>query len=581
MTNRKCGTCRFYEAGTQQTHGWCRNPAYPRRDDVALLRLDELGCRSGWGKDFWEARGAATGTADVPAQPSAEAAQIVPVPIGTGIAAHTSLALLTMTPTPAAMGALSTPAAHQRGTQEPLTTANPLANAPKDGTMKTDLPLSGHAELDDQGVPIRTTRRSSVAEAHRRALARREQERDSKAARDRALTKELTLRPMPAPEQPTVKSAELSPTPPAEGRGFFGFNGATQSPARMQTGIAPQDAEALRQRAEAATPPPGGMTIAQQESVPPAMPRKPQGDTTFPAATPAREPEDVIISTVETVQQETSVPRPGPSGTIPTQAERPPLRRFTGATERPAGEERAEPQRPVAPVQESAPPVTPPSPARYWDQPGTGKGFDPLRQERAPIDRRPQAREERRPVPVGRQAAVQEGKPVPHRTIRQLGAPVVSDPPPSEQREVAPPLARPAPTAEVQSSVSAPPPPSEPAPRQIDEALLRQLEADWQAGQLDAHTGQRCGTCRFFQASGTEHGICNCPFAPVYRRQTRAESLDCLSALGIWWSAPDEGWLERTERRPRRATPLLDALLREREAVEPLRAAPERRRGTR
>ncbi|MGN6696578.1 MAG: hypothetical protein ACTHMR_00340, partial [Thermomicrobiales bacterium] len=56
MTNRQCGTCRFFEAGMQQTHGRCRNPANPRRDDVALLRSTELGCRSGWGKDCWHPR---------------------------------------------------------------------------------------------------------------------------------------------------------------------------------------------------------------------------------------------------------------------------------------------------------------------------------------------------------------------------------------------------------------------------------------------------------------------------------------------------------------------------------------------
>lgn len=581
VTNRKCGTCRFYEAGTQQTHGWCRNPAYPRRDDVALLRLDELGCRSGWGKDFWEARRAEHSSTGVSVQPSAEAAHLVPVPIGTGIAAHNPRALPVMT-MPVATATPSAPATRQRDAQELPTTANPLANAPKDGTMKTSLPLSGHPELNDQGVPIRSQKRTSVAEAHRRALERREQERRNKEARDQARAKDVTARGTATPEPLlTVHPPGPLPTPPAPDRGLFNFNETTQPQMRGQASVAPNNGGAASQPAEIATSPTHGLSIEQQESLAPTMPRNPQGVTSFPRTTPTREPEDMIISAVEAVQQEISTPRQRPSGTIPTQVEqRPSLRRFGGITERPGNAERTGSQHPGVPAQENAPPVTPPSPARYWDQPGTGKGFDPIRQERVASEHRPQGREESRPVQVGRQAVGQGGKPVPHRTIRPLGAPAISETMPGETREVSSPLVQPAPVTEARLPISAPPP-VEPISRQIDEALLRQLEADWLAQQLEAHAGQRCGTCRFFQAAETGRGACNCSFAPVYRRQTNAEGLGCLSALGTWWSAPDEGWLERTERRPRRATPLLDTLLRERDAVEPLHAAPERRRGTR
>jgi hypothetical protein len=119
--------------------------------------------------------------------------------------------------------------------------------------------------------------------------------------------------------------------------------------------------------------------------------------------------------------------------------------------------------------------------------------------------------------------------------------------------------------------------------RHIDESLLRQLEVDWRTQALAAHAGQRCGTCRYFQAVDSgERGTCNCAFAGSYRRNVDAQELDCLGALGTWWAATDEGWLQRAEnRRPRRATPLLDALLREYEATEAAEQSQERRRSAR
>ncbi|HEX5506627.1 MAG TPA: hypothetical protein VFW96_28685, partial [Thermomicrobiales bacterium] len=66
---------------------------------------------------------------------------------------------------------------------------------------------------------------------------------------------------------------------------------------------------------------------------------------------------------------------------------------------------------------------------------------------------------------------------------------------------------------------------------------------------------------------------------PVYRQTLPAQELGCLTALGAWWIETDDGWLEKTEaRRPRRATPLLDAL--ERELTEQV-ATTERRRSVR
>jgi hypothetical protein len=129
-------------------------------------------------------------------------------------------------------------------------------------------------------------------------------------------------------------------------------------------------------------------------------------------------------------------------------------------------------------------------------------------------------------------------------------------------------------------AVAAPPPVPEVAPREIDEALLRQLETNWRTQELSAHVGQRCGNCRFFRPRDGGNGSCGCSFSNAYEQQTGPQDLSCLDGIGTWWAATDEGWLERTERRPRRATPLLDALLREREE-ELARSMPERRRSAR
>jgi len=94
--------------------------------------------------------------------------------------------------------------------------------------------------------------------------------------------------------------------------------------------------------------------------------------------------------------------------------------------------------------------------------------------------------------------------------------------------------------------------------------LVQQLEDEWREAMLAAHPGQRCGTCRYYRTGEGSRGACACQFAPTYRQPVPARELPCLNQLGAWWAASDEGWLEKTEaRRPRRATPLLDALERE------------------
>jgi hypothetical protein len=126
-------------------------------------------------------------------------------------------------------------------------------------------------------------------------------------------------------------------------------------------------------------------------------------------------------------------------------------------------------------------------------------------------------------------------------------------------------------------------------PRPVDQALLRQLEAEWREQALQTQAGRRCGTCRYFRSpsgvpdgagGGGASGVCGCQVAGTYHQPVTTQELGCLNALGSWWAASDEGWLQKAEsRRPRRATPLLDAL--EREMAERAELVPERRRSAR
>jgi len=586
VTNRKCGTCRFYEVGAQQTHGWCRNPAYPRRDDVALLRNDELACRSGWGKDFWALRGAGDGAAEPISPLIDETTQPIPVPIGTGIAEHQVPALAAAAPpTPAATGIPPRHAARQDGVAgAPHTVSTParvLTPAPKDGTMKTTPPLSGHPELNELGVPIRSPKRSSVAEAHRRAMERRAQERQTKEDRDR-LASQAALKQADADREQQLLTKVTEPAPeerPING-GLNDFGTPPLSPSKPPIVNTPREEHTAPKRelnrvASGATK----RELTRPDIAAPTLPR--------PVPTPVAtrdEAVDVIISTGEQPKELPKAPIIAPAFTpdtnTPQQAERNGFRSFNAVPEPPLEVP------PVSaavntPLPQQITPVKEPRQAPYWDQPGVLKGFGRFRSDTA-LAAAPDRTRDGQPVrKVGRQTPG-EPKPTSTRAIKPLGGSLLNTSAVEEAREIAPPT-RPATPVEVQQTIIAPPPPppADPAPRQIDESLLRQLENGWQAQQLEVHTGQRCGTCRFFQPTELGRGSCNCPFAPVHRQQTESEGLPCATALGVWWATPDEGWLERAERRPRRATPLLDALLREREAMEPLRAAPPLRRGAR
>ncbi len=586
VTNHKCGTCRFYEVGAQQTHGWCRNPAYPRRDDVALLRNDELACRIGWDTDFWVARDTAGGSETPSTRSNDETTQPIPVPIGTGIGERRTPTIAAALRPPAATGRPLRQDGAPGATNTVIVPARALTTAPKDGTMgtiKATPPLSGHPELNELGVPIRAPKRSSVAEAHRRAMERRAQERQTKEERDRLAAQEALQQADAARAQQLVASATPAPESRPLGGGLNDFSPSSLRSIKATTDTTPKGERAEPKRELARADGNGAKReLVRPEITPPSMPR-PTAVVVPVSASDNHEPEDVIISTGEKI---TETLTPSTSATpFSTDTPAPPQRTIEIRNQDTVAETEA--PLPTADTSRSGPSeaIQSPRQSRRWDQPGILKGLRMRPESARPESARtatPQRPPEAQTVrQVGRKEII-EPKPVSTRAIKQLGASLSSTPDGEEARAIAPPAPRPPKPVEARQAIVAPlPTPTEPAPRQIDESLLRQLENDWQAQQQEAYAGQRCGTCRFFQPSEMGRGTCNCPFAPVHRQQTEGEGLPCATALGIWWAAPDEGWLERTERRPRRATPLLDALLREREAMEPLHAAPPLRRGAR
>lgn len=576
VTQRKCGTCRFYEAGAQ--HGWCRNPAYPRRDDVALLRPDELGCRAGWGKDYWAAApGMIGGTEPAAFDPDAEPTQpILPIASDDMALSAANLAAVAATPAPGAA------AKNRRGFQGPAVAPSggtmQSASAAKDDGVKRETTLEGHPELNEQGIPYRnSSKRSPVAEAHRRALERREKERIAKEARERELAKgrELAAQipaPPPAPEpSPSPRPPLLGPLPAVNLRPIP---------------IKPEGEKFTLTSLSDARP--------RQEPRPAMMPKPPVPAAVEPepAVIPvAEEAVDRVIQNVEPVMTDTSreintpippapaapvaVPAPAPEASAGPRPNRLPLPSNEGSSARTASSS------PVAEPEQAEPG----KPTRYWHElPQSGRyqrmDLPPLREN----EQRAESRIEQRHVQSIERPPLQPSAPTERvglqRGIRTLeeaknGIEPVLSAPPIEAPRIEPPR-----VPVEKRPVAAPPPVPEVAPREIDEALLRQLETNWRTQELAAHVGQRCGNCRFFRPTPGGQGSCGCSFSNAYEQQTGPQDLSCLDGIGTWWAATDEGWLERTERRPRRATPLLDSLLREREE-ELARSMPERRRSAR
>jgi hypothetical protein len=414
-------------------------------------------------------------------------------------------------------------------------------------------------------------------------MERRAQERQTKEDRDR-LAAQAALKQADADREKQLLKQAAEPVP--EQRPTVGslndFGTPLLSANRGIAPLAPKEERVAPKRelnrVESTGP---KRELTRPEIAAPNLPR--------PVPTPVEakdEAVDIIISTSEQTKEIPKAPAIAPAFTpetnVPTQAERNDLQSIEATPEQ-ATEVPTTPVPMNPPQQQLVTPVKETRQAPYWDQAGGIKGFGRFRSDATPNTTTDRGKNGQSVRDVGR-----EPKPVSTRSIKPMGGSLLNTAPAEETREITPqareitsPVRPPAPV-EVKQTISAPPPaPVEPTPRQIDESLLRQLENGWQAQQLEIHAGQRCGTCRFFQPADAGRGSCNCPFSPVHRQQTEVEGLPCATALGVWWAAPDEGWLERTERRPRRATPLLDALLLEREAMEPLRTAPPLRRGAR
>ncbi len=56
MTQRRCGTCRYFEEGGLAGSGWCHHPQRRDLQHMVYVRRGELACRTGWDQDLWEPR---------------------------------------------------------------------------------------------------------------------------------------------------------------------------------------------------------------------------------------------------------------------------------------------------------------------------------------------------------------------------------------------------------------------------------------------------------------------------------------------------------------------------------------------
>lgn len=144
-----------------------------------MLRASELGCREGWGRDFWA-------PANIEAVQSAGAPPLAPP--RAAISAAVSELPQTDAPAPAAqplddLGARFTPLIGDSAADS------------QDVFIRQDAAGAQHPELNDQGVPLPRARRSTVREAHRRAIERQKNDRQ-------ATEKRSALPPLPAAQVP-------------------------------------------------------------------------------------------------------------------------------------------------------------------------------------------------------------------------------------------------------------------------------------------------------------------------------------------------------------------------------------------
>lgn len=200
VTSRLCGTCRFFETVSSGAQGHCRNPAYPRRDELAMLRASELGCREGWDLDFWAPAGVQTPAAAVPPENPATLA----------------------VPAAPELGRAEPPVVAPRSADDFAARFSPLVpptvSSNEDLIIGQDGPSLQHPELNDQGVPLPRPRRSAVMEAHRRAVERRNIERqalDQKGPPARAVPRPVPQAVQQAPVANSEAKGPVQVTPPA------------------------------------------------------------------------------------------------------------------------------------------------------------------------------------------------------------------------------------------------------------------------------------------------------------------------------------------------------------------------------
>lgn len=567
VTSRKCcGSCRFFEVGTVQGHGLCRNPDYQGRDDAVLLRAEELACRSGWQKDFWQASeddqalNHALSQAALPAEQGS-------LPIGHGISSLTGseaterFPKVTVPATRPASTAFPTARrrAGQPGTSGTLApSGQPRSAQEPAGALGAS--LQGHPELSENGEVIRRPNRTMVAEAHRKALERREAERVLAVSRRQEQHEAALATIFPVAKPASITGATAS------------TSGAGESPRIPE---APRTSQAIPSLPTASS---GAFGLSGAP-----LPAEPSA-----TATPAlpREAVDRPLSVGHQAHIAASADRPG---RIPDAQALPVAslgNELTTTATLPA-------RRDPAPLpQAAAEPARATTPARYWDEPGVNGRFLRMRQE-APETTVPrpdprQAATVQTPVQaVGRPRA--EELPLPTeqpagRTIRPLRSRGSSDL--SESDTVPTPTQSPTRIPRPASAVTEvrAPEPQVPAmpPRQIDPQLVRQLQQDWREQALAAHSGQRCGTCRFFLVTGqSERGSCGCPLADCNRQAMGRQDLGCLTTFGTWWAADDAGWLQKADFGARQQTPLVDDLLREYGIPDAPQVAEERQRSAR
>jgi hypothetical protein len=277
MTRRECGSCRFFEQSGIGEAGWCRNQRCQEIVGFALVRRQELACRIGWDKDYYES--------------AADAQDIVP--------------------------------GQNRPTPDPARQRSGYQMRPDDIIVGVEQP---RLTTEEPPMPVARSRTSNVGEAHRRALERRQM---AQQAGDTTPQRRLeTIAPAGAVarppsdhgnDRPTVPPApvigdegvgrpRLADTPPPRPAAQYAAHTAmtTNLPVTPESGYGDQSAASSRR-----TPPPGTQAAPSYPEYPSSSPPR------YPESAPLRYPND-----------------PAGAPTMPHDAQMPPLEADWYAAER-------------------------------------------------------------------------------------------------------------------------------------------------------------------------------------------------------------------------------------------------------